>query len=48
MLFAWALVENCGYRQLTVAWRPRGMWKYLRGRTEWGTMERKGLAKPAA
>ena len=48
MLFAWALVENLGYRQLTVVWRLRGMWRYLRGRTDWGTMERKGFAGPAA
>ena len=33
MLFAWALVEKLGHRQLTVVRRLRGMWKYLRGRT---------------
>lgn len=43
-LFAAALFENFGYRQLTVWWRLRGMWKYLRGRKDWGAMERKGFA----
>ncbi len=49
MLFGWTLLENLGYRQLTVWWRLRGMWKFLRGRKEWGAMERRGfLPRPAA
>ncbi len=44
LLFAWMLMENLGYRQLTVFWRLAGMWKYLRGRKEWGAMERRGFA----
>ncbi|HMG94826.1 MAG TPA: glycosyltransferase [Gemmatimonadaceae bacterium] len=51
MLFWWALVENLGYRQMTVYWRLRGLWKFLRGRKDWGAMERKGfkpLAAPTA
>ena len=43
LLFWWALVENLGYRQLTVFWRLRGLWKFIRGRKDWGTMERKGF-----
>jgi cellulose synthase/poly-beta-1,6-N-acetylglucosamine synthase-like glycosyltransferase len=43
LLVVWALVENLGYRQLTVWWRLSGLWKYLRGRTEWGVMERRGF-----
>jgi cellulose synthase/poly-beta-1,6-N-acetylglucosamine synthase-like glycosyltransferase len=43
LLFWWALVENLGYRQVTVYWRLRGLWKFLRGRKEWGAMERKGF-----
>ena len=43
LLFWWALLENMGYRQLTVYWRVRGLWRFLRGRKEWGTMERKGF-----
>ncbi len=51
LLFWWALLENLGYRQLTVYWRLRGLWKFLRGRKDWGAMERKGfkpLAAPTA
>jgi cellulose synthase/poly-beta-1,6-N-acetylglucosamine synthase-like glycosyltransferase len=46
LLFFWALLENLGYRQLTVYWRLRGLWKFLRGRKDWGVMERKGFQKP--
>ncbi len=51
LLFWWALLENLGYRQMTVYWRLRGLWKFLRGRKDWGAMERKGfrpLAAPSA
>ncbi|HEY4735216.1 MAG TPA: glycosyltransferase family 2 protein [Gemmatimonadaceae bacterium] len=43
LLFWWALLENVGYRQLTVYWRLRGLWKFMRGRKDWGAMERKGF-----
>ena len=43
LLFWWALLENVGYRQLTVWWRLRGLWKFIRGRKDWGAMERKGF-----
>ena len=46
VLLCWALLENLGYRQLTVYWRLRGLWKFVRGRKEWGAMERKGFVKP--
>ena len=46
LLFWWALLENLGYRQMTVYWRLRGLWKFLLGRKDWGTMERKGFRKP--
>lgn len=45
LLVLWALLENVGYRQLTVLWRLRGIWKYLRGSKSWGAMERKGFRK---
>ena len=45
LLFWWALMENIGYRQMTVYWRLRGLWKFLRGRKDWGAMERKGFQK---
>jgi cellulose synthase/poly-beta-1,6-N-acetylglucosamine synthase-like glycosyltransferase len=48
LLFWWALVENLGYRQMTVYWRLRGLWKFIRGRKDWGVMERKGFTPLAA
>ena len=47
LLFWWALLESVGYRQLTVYWRLRGLWKFVRGRKDWGAMERKGF-RPVA
>jgi hypothetical protein len=48
-LIAWAVAENIGYRQLTVYWRLRGLVKFMRGRSDWGAMTRKGFAtKPPA
>ena len=47
LLFWWALMENLGYRQMTVYWRLRGLWKFIRGSKDWGAMERKGF-KPLA
>ena len=38
-----ALLENFGYRQLTVWWRVRAFWEYLRGDLSWGAMEREGM-----
>lgn len=47
LLIGWSLIENFGYRQLTVYWRLRGLVKYWRGKTDWGTMERAGFKKSA-
>ena len=47
-LLAWTIVENIGYRQLTVWWRLRGLYKYLRGNTQWGEMQRRGIGDNAA
>jgi cellulose synthase/poly-beta-1,6-N-acetylglucosamine synthase-like glycosyltransferase len=46
LLLWWSVVEGIGYRQLTVAWRLRGLWRYLRGRTDWGAMSRSGFGTP--
>lgn len=46
LLLFWSIVEGIGYRQLTVVWRLRGLWRYWRGKTDWGTMSRKGFGKP--
>jgi cellulose synthase/poly-beta-1,6-N-acetylglucosamine synthase-like glycosyltransferase len=42
-LLLYAVAENIGYRQLNLAWRVRGLWRFLRGRTEWGLMTRVGF-----
>ena len=40
-LFAVAILENFGYRQITLVWRIRGLVSWLRGQTpEWGVMKR--------
>jgi len=46
LLVVWLLLESLGYRQLTVVWRLRGIWKFLRKRTDWGAMQRRGFATP--
>jgi hypothetical protein len=48
LLFWRALLENLGYRQMTVFWRLRGLWKFVLGRKDWGVMERKGFQKPVS
>ena len=48
MLLLWATAENLGYRQLTVIWRLRGLWRWLRKRSDWGTMQRQGFAQQDA
>ena len=40
------VVENFGYRQLTMLWRLRGTIDFLRRKQGWGEMTRKGFAKP--
>jgi cellulose synthase/poly-beta-1,6-N-acetylglucosamine synthase-like glycosyltransferase len=41
LLYAAALLENFGYRQLTVWWRLRGLFRWLTGRRhKWGTIAR--------
>lgn len=47
-LIGWTLVESLGYRQRTVVWRFRGIVKYFKGNKSWGSMERRGLARPGA
>lgn len=42
-----ALLEVFGYRQFTVVWRLLGLWDMVSGRHMWGSMERRGLSKPA-
>jgi len=46
-MVGFAILENFGYRQLTVYWRLQGVWDLLRGNHSWGSMERKGLTTTA-
>lgn len=46
LLLGIGILENFGYRQMTVYWRLKGLWKYFRGETAWGKMERTGFARP--
>lgn len=39
------VIENLGYRQLTVWWRVQASWEYWRGKPAWGQMERRGLSR---
>ncbi|HET7399549.1 MAG TPA: glycosyltransferase family 2 protein [Intrasporangium sp.] len=44
-----SVLENLGYRQLTVWWRLEGWWASLRGRAQvWGVMTRTGFDEEAA
>jgi cellulose synthase/poly-beta-1,6-N-acetylglucosamine synthase-like glycosyltransferase len=47
ILLGWLVVEPLGYRQLTVLWRLRGLVKYLRRRSDWGVMPRRGFGGPS-
>lgn len=42
-ILLYAVAESLGYRQLLHLWRLEGFWQVIR-KTEWGTMERKGLS----
>jgi cellulose synthase/poly-beta-1,6-N-acetylglucosamine synthase-like glycosyltransferase len=51
-LLGFALIEGLGYRQITVFYRLKGFWNYIRGVETWGRMTRQGFGvtptKPAA
>lgn len=40
-----AIIENFGYRQITVWWRIKAFWDYARGVQSWGAMTRIGFKK---
>jgi cellulose synthase/poly-beta-1,6-N-acetylglucosamine synthase-like glycosyltransferase len=44
ILLAYAVMENLGYRQLTIWWRLRGLWDAWRGKTTWEKFPRVGFA----
>jgi len=47
-LCAFAVLENFGYRQLTVWFRLQAFWKYARGNHSWGAQRREGFANAVA
>jgi cellulose synthase/poly-beta-1,6-N-acetylglucosamine synthase-like glycosyltransferase len=47
-LCLFAVLENFGYRQLTVWFRLQAFWKYARGNHSWGVQRREGFAAVAA
>ena len=42
-LLVGTVLENFGFRQLTVWWRVRAFWEFWRGDLSWGAMERRGV-----
>ena len=49
LLNLFAIIENFGYRQLTLWWRLRGTIDWLRGQKQWGAQQRQGFgAGPSA
>jgi cellulose synthase/poly-beta-1,6-N-acetylglucosamine synthase-like glycosyltransferase len=48
LLLVMGIIENFGYRQITVYWRLKGLWKYMRGEKAWGKMERAGFQQAKA
>ncbi len=43
LLLSFGVLENFGYRQLTVLWRIKAFWDYARGKKGWGAMTRTGF-----
>jgi cellulose synthase/poly-beta-1,6-N-acetylglucosamine synthase-like glycosyltransferase len=43
----YALLENFGYRHLTLVWRIKGFYSFMRGSKQWGAMVRKGFGTPS-
>ena len=43
-LWFYAVIENLGYRQMTVFFRLQAFWKWARGSESWGRMDRQGFA----
>jgi cellulose synthase/poly-beta-1,6-N-acetylglucosamine synthase-like glycosyltransferase len=48
ILLLYAVLENFGYRQLTLYWRLRGLWDAWRGKTDWEKFARVGFRAGAA
>ena len=48
LLLLYAVLENFGYRQLTLYWRLRGLWDAWRGKTGWEKFARVGFREGAS
>jgi hypothetical protein len=48
ILLLYAVLENFGYRQLTLYWRLRGLWDAWRGKTGWEKFARVGFGPGTA
>ncbi|HUR94009.1 MAG TPA: glycosyltransferase [Gemmatimonadales bacterium] len=48
VLLLYAVLENFGYRQLTLYWRLRGLWDAWRGKTGWEKFARVGFREGVA
>ncbi len=44
LLLCGAVIESVGYRQATAVWRLHGLWRFARGRRDWGVMTREGFS----
>ncbi|MCF8059603.1 MAG: glycosyltransferase [Bacteriovoracaceae bacterium] len=44
-MFLYTILENFGYRQMTVIWRIKGIIQYFQGNQSWGEMKRIGVTK---
>jgi len=47
ILLGYAVLENLGFRQLTLYWRMRGLWDAWRGKRAWEKFDRVGFKKEA-
>jgi cellulose synthase/poly-beta-1,6-N-acetylglucosamine synthase-like glycosyltransferase len=43
LMCLYAVLENLGYRHLTLIWRIKGIYAFFKGSKQWGTMTRKGF-----
>lgn len=48
LLLSFGVIENFGYRQMTIWWRVKAFWDYfVKGARSWGKMQRKGFVSKA-
>jgi hypothetical protein len=48
VLLSYAVMENFGFRQLTLYWRLRGLWDAWRGKKGWEKFARVGFREGTA